>query len=653
MKLRYRTDIDGLRAIAVLSVLFDHLGIRLFHGGYIGVDIFFVISGYLITGIIVQEIKGNEFSLVRFYERRIRRIFPALFVALLFTVIASAILYDTGAFRDFGRSVVATTFFFSNIHFWTETGYFDAPAQIKPLLHTWSLAVEEQYYIVFPLLMVFLVRYFKSKIPYILGGITLISFGWNLYALHYDASSAFYFSHLRAWELLIGGLLSLNLIVVKPTPFISNILVWIGFGMILIPMFLYSSVTEFPGVAAAIPVLGTALIIHVGKSNATFINGLLGTSPLVFIGKISYSLYLWHWPLIIFSKYYAIKKLTTLELSGIVFFTIVVAALSWKFIEIPLREKRVLKGRRIFIYAASIMIIAAITGSSISSLNPSNTSSTERVWSLACNFNQDNNKKMAKLKACPIGAKDQPATFVLWGDSHARVAAEGVSLAASKQNLGGSLMYSSGCPPLLGITRENEHDACELSREVIMKYIVEHPELKVVILAGRWTLWAEGSSYSYTDEIINFDIQDIQSKSEQKESSPVLFERGLERTVKALLELDRKVVIISQVPEIGYDVPLADFIARRTGRDTNKIIALPLEKFYERNNRELSILDKISNTYKVEIVDPWKILCNDTACLPIKDEQVLYEDDHHLSVIGSQYLAQIYDLPFHNLAEGR
>src|SRR5215212_8031098 len=250
MNLKYRADIDGLRAIAVLSVVLDHAGIPLFHRGYIGVDIFFVISGYLITGIIIREINASEFSFLRFYERRIRRIYPALFVVILFTILASANLYSTGNLHDFGKSVMATTFFVSNIHFWTETGYFEGPAQIKPLLHTWSLAVEEQFYIVFPLLMFLLARYFKPRIRSILIFIALASFVWSIFALQSDPSSAFYFAHLRAWELLMGGLLGLNLIPTKMRPVANNILALIGFGMITVPVFFYMATTNFPGFAA-------------------------------------------------------------------------------------------------------------------------------------------------------------------------------------------------------------------------------------------------------------------------------------------------------------------------------------------------------------------------------------------------------------------
>jgi peptidoglycan/LPS O-acetylase OafA/YrhL len=653
MHLKYRADIDGLRAIAVLSVVFNHAGILLFHGGYIGVDIFFVISGYLITGIIVREINASDFSLVRFYERRIRRIYPALFVTILFTVLASAILYSGSNFRDFGKSVLATTFFFSNIHFWTETGYFDGPAQIKPLLHTWSLAVEEQFYIVFPLLLFLLASFFRKKILHILTWIALSSFFWSIFALHSDPSGAFYFAHLRAWELLIGGLLALNLVSAKTSPTVNNVLALIGIGMIIVPTFLYTETTGFPGFAVAIPVLGTALIIYCGTENPAFINRLLSIRPLVFVGKISYSLYLWHWPVIIFAKYYAIKKLTFWELGGVIFFTLILSVLSWKFIETPFREKKILKGRSIFVYAASVMIVAAVAGSIIYFQTEPDKNAGERVWSRACNVNQNKNKHADNIEGCPLGDEKQRPSFLLLGDSHARAAAEGISLAAYQRKLSGELVYSSGCPFILGITRRFDQETCKQSQNAIMEYVADHPEIKTIILAGRWAQWAEGSNYSFTDENPHFNFIDTLSQNKRMESSAVLFERGFERTIMGLLDLNRNIVIINQVPEIGYNVELANFIAQRTGRDTNKLIALPIDKYYERNRNVFQVLNRISEKYNIQIVDPSKVLCNKSFCLTVIDKQALYEDDHHLSVFGSEYVAPVYNQIFQKFSKSQ
>jgi peptidoglycan/LPS O-acetylase OafA/YrhL len=653
MKLNYRADIDGLRAIAVLSVVLNHAGISLFPGGFIGVDVFFVISGYLITGIIMREIDTNEFSLAKFYERRIRRIYPALFVAIFFTVFASAMLYNADNFRDFGNSVIATTFFFSNIHFWTETGYFEGPAQLKPLLHTWSLAVEEQYYIVFPLLMFTLARYFKPRISQILAGIAIMSFCWDIYALQNDPSGAFYLAHLRAWELLIGSLLALNPVSINTRPAIRNALSLMGFGMIAAPIFLYTENTAFPGFAAAVPALGTALIIYGGAENPTFVNKLLSISPLVFIGQISYSLYLWHWPLIIFGKYYAIKKLTPPEIAGLLFATFIIATLSWHFVEKPFREKRILKGRKIFTYAASVMAVAAAIGSLIyfndgfRSLQ-SATKEEIRKWDLPCEYKKKNYEHASLPKGCPLGAKKAQPSFLLWGDSFARALEEGVSLSASKQNLNGQMIYSSGCAPLLGVER-SEH-FCVINNNAMLQYIELHPELRTIILVGRWTLWTEGSFYSFTEEKKNVTLTDMLSESNQNETYAAIFERGLERTIRKLREMDRKVVIISEVPEIGYDVPSANFIARRTGRDINGIIAPSLNEFMRRNHNVLPILNAIAEKNNIEIVDPWKTLCNAAQCLTVIEGKPLYMDDYHLSIFGSEYIAHIYDPLFEELA---
>jgi len=295
MKLTYREDIDGLRAISVLAVVFNHAGITLFSGGYIGVDVFFVISGYLITSIILREILTADFSIIRFYERRIRRILPALFITIAFTVAVSAIMYDAEKFKEFGKSVIATTLFASNINFWRESGYFDAPSQLKPLLHTWSLAVEEQFYIFFPMLMFLIYRFARKIAPALLFGITILSLALAIVTVPQDPSAAFYLAQLRAWELLVGAFLALNIIPENAGKKYSDFIGILGLVMVLAPVILYTADTKFPGLSALPPVLGAAFIIFSGVNNKTLIGKFLSLPPLVFIGKISYSLYLWHW----------------------------------------------------------------------------------------------------------------------------------------------------------------------------------------------------------------------------------------------------------------------------------------------------------------------------------------------------------------------
>lgn len=265
MSLTYRADIDGLRAIAVLAVIFFHAGVPGFSGGFVGVDVFFVISGFLITSIIIKEIHAGQFSIARFYERRIRRIFPALFPVIAFTVAISAILFDADTFKGFGKSITATTFFGSNILFWKESGYFDASSITKPMLHTWSLAVEEQFYIFFPILLIAITRFSKSRYFQWLLGIGLVSLITSIYGVYTTHQVAsFYLVPTRAWELLCGSILALGVIPQLRSNFHRHLFSIAGLGLIFFSVGRYTEDTLFPGAAALTPVLGASLIIFSG-----------------------------------------------------------------------------------------------------------------------------------------------------------------------------------------------------------------------------------------------------------------------------------------------------------------------------------------------------------------------------------------------------
>jgi len=268
MKLTYRPDIDGLRAIAVLSVLFFHTNIPGFSGGFVGVDIFFVISGFLITSIILKDIEEEKFSIARFYERRIRRIFPALFPVIAFTLVVGAYLFDANAFKDLGQSVTATTLFSSNILFWREAGYFDAPSLYKPLLHTWSLAVEEQFYIFFPLALLFIHRFLKKRYSPWLVIAFVLSLGISVWGVYHKQAATFYLVPTRAWELLAGSMLALGVFPNASSVWLRNILSVTGLGLIVYSVGFYTEATLFPGYNAIAPVLGAGLIIYTSRGGA-------------------------------------------------------------------------------------------------------------------------------------------------------------------------------------------------------------------------------------------------------------------------------------------------------------------------------------------------------------------------------------------------
>jgi peptidoglycan/LPS O-acetylase OafA/YrhL len=330
----FRRDISGLRAVAVLPILFSHIGVRGFGGGYIGVDVFFVISGYLITGILVRDMAAKRYSLGEFYRRRILRIFPALFAMLLVVTVVSAIIMLPGELIRYARSLGATALFGSNMMFYTESGYFDSASHVKPLLHTWSLAIEEQFYLIWPLLLAVVGVQNRKALLWTFIGIIAASLISAEVLTRVDLSAAFYLLPTRAWELALGGLVAIT--PYRPSNrILREFLAVSAIAMIGYCTLRYSSLTIFPGISAALPCVGAALLISTGPDTA--VGRILSISPAVFIGEISYSLYLWHWPTIIFAQILLVPQ-TSLVMAGEIAVSFLLAVLSWRFVEKPFRD---------------------------------------------------------------------------------------------------------------------------------------------------------------------------------------------------------------------------------------------------------------------------------------------------------------------------
>ena len=345
----YRADVDGLRAVAVLLVLLGHLQIWHFAGGYIGVDVFFVISGYLISASIISDLNAGSFSILGFYERRVRRIFPALLgMAVVTSVLAYRYLVPS-ELVNYGKSLLAAIASASNIFFWLQAGYFDGPSLRKPLLHTWSLAVEEQFYVFFPIFLVLIRRWMGGRLKAAIWTVTALTLGLSAMWVYRDASTAFYCAPLRAWELLFGTIISQRYLPAIEGTLRRNAAALVGILCILAPAALYSELTRFPGLAALPPCLGAALLIAAGETGTSLVGRVLAWRPVVFVGLISYSLYLWHWPLLVFQRSNEMLvrvdpadrrgKLAVLALSFLL------ATLSWRFVETPFRKGRLRPAR--------------------------------------------------------------------------------------------------------------------------------------------------------------------------------------------------------------------------------------------------------------------------------------------------------------------
>lgn len=351
--MKYRSEIDGLRSVAVLPVILFHAGAQIFGGGFVGVDIFFVISGYLITTIIVDELSRGQFSILRFYERRAKRILPALFVVCLVSLVMGWMFLHSRDFIDFARSLVAVASFSSNILFWLEADYFDTAAELKPMLHTWSLAVEEQFYIIFPLLLMALWKFGNRSLVWLIAAICLGSLALAQWQVIHAPMTAFFLLPARAWELGIGALCAFHLrsdpAPMKPAQ--ENALSLLGLALIALAIFGFDEHTPTPSVTTLAPTVGAALIILYANPG-TWVHRLLSLRPMVGIGLISYSAYLWHQPLMAFARHNALYEPPWYVMAGIVALTLLLAWLSLKYIETPVRKGR-MPQLRVFAYSAT------------------------------------------------------------------------------------------------------------------------------------------------------------------------------------------------------------------------------------------------------------------------------------------------------------
>jgi peptidoglycan/LPS O-acetylase OafA/YrhL len=346
--LKYRAEIDGLRALAVIPVILFHAGFELFSGGYVGVDVFFVISGYLITTILIEDIENKRFSIVNFYERRARRILPALFFVMLVCIPFAWMWMLPSQMKDFSQSLVAVILFASNILFWIESGYFDATAEEKPLLHTWSLAVEEQYYVLFPIFLILAWRFGKNRVFWMIVVMAAISLLLSEWGWRKQATANFYLAPSRVWELFAGSIAAF--VVQKNGVQKNNLLASLGLLMILLSIFVYDEKTPFPSVYGLVPILGVVLLVLYAEKE-TVAAKLLSTKVFVGTGLISYSAYLWHQPLLAFARIKSSEPPSNTVLLALISLSIVLAFLSWKYVENPFRSRQKFSKKSIFQYS--------------------------------------------------------------------------------------------------------------------------------------------------------------------------------------------------------------------------------------------------------------------------------------------------------------
>lgn len=643
----YRADIDGLRALAILPVVLFHFRVPGFFGGFVGVDVFFVISGYLITSLIHGEMAQGRFSIVEFCQRRIRRIFPALFAMLAVATVAAAFVFFPADFALYARSLVATAFFASNFEFRHEAGYFDAAAELKPLLHLWSIAVEEQFYLLFPAILLLTGAKSKRRTLVIVAILLAASFGFSLWAVTHAPADAFYLLPSRMWELMLGAMLAIGGLVVPRLRALREAIAIIGLALIGWSVFALTPATPFPGLAALAPCLGAALVIYAG-SGRTAVNDALSVRPLVFVGLISYSLYLWHWPLYVFTRYVLFRELTGLETAGLIAASFVLAFLCWRFIERPFRERRFQPDwKALFGGAAAAMATAAACGAVIASSDGWPQRYPSAIRQILAE-ERDHEPRMDICfgltardvragRLCRVGstAAKHPS-FILWGDSHADALLPAVEEVALREGRAGLFAGTDSCAPLLGVTRPDAWKCRAFNDEVIK--IATGPDITEVILDARWAKNADGTSYG-DEPPGRILIYDDQGRGTTTATTNAVFVRGLERTVRTLTQAGKKVILVGSVPEIGWPVPIV--LARMKLADENPQTDLTLSAYLQRQHFVLYAFAQMNKTYGAKVIYPHQVLCATGTCKVALRGIPLYRDQHHLSVFGARQLTPL------------
>lgn len=626
--LKYRPEIDGLRAIAVLPVILFHAGFGFFSGGFIGVDVFFVISGYLITSILIKDIEAGQFSLANFYERRARRILPALIVVMALCVPFAWYLMPPTQMEEFSKSLVAVSAFASNILFWREDNYFSHAAELKPLLHTWSLAVEEQYYIAFPLFLFFSFKWGKRPTFWFIVAFTALSLALCHWAAQNLPKANFYLAPFRAWELLAGSLTAF--IIQKHGIIKNNTLALLGLIGILIPIFSYSHTTPTPSLYTLLPVLGSAFIILFAAPQ-TWAAKLLSTRALVGIGLISYSAYLWHQPLLAFAR---IQHLGAppplLLLAALCLLAFLLAFISWKYIEQPFRNKDKVSLKTLAISCASLMILLSLFGLA----GRKQGFISQRFESLHIKLFHTATSSPKRKQCHTEGANYTPydkaceyhkgtLETAIIGDSHAVELA--YALANELTPLGKAIKHLSfsGCVPAYGAQLKGKKD-CRRWTEDMASHLMQDPRIKTVIV-----------TYRITAPLSGIDTpKDTQGQYQLNPRQKKIWQAYI-ALLRDLQQSGKHVILTLQAPEIR--APMEEIITQ-TKDPTAPIIGHSRTWWEQRRAIVKNRLSEIPSG--ITIIDPTDLFCDDQNCLAAQEGAAYYFDNNHMSVAGAQKVAR-------------
>ncbi|WP_413287810.1 acyltransferase family protein [Bdellovibrio sp. HCB337] len=634
-KSNYRSDIDGLRAFAVLAVLFFHFFPHHLKGGFAGVDVFFVISGYLVTGILYSNIQEEKFSFKEFYFKRVRRLFPSLIAVLVVCCMAGSLLLVADEFANFGKQLFSSALFSTNFVLFSESGYFDRSSDLKPLLHIWSLSIEEQFYIFWPFLIYFLGKN-KKVLIYSLLGITIVSLGLNLGLTKNHQAFSFYLLPTRLWELAIGGLL----IFVKPAEVqgrIRSVLSLAGFGLILFSFYILNQNKQFPGWWVLLPVLGTCLVIIAGESS--IVNKMISDKRIVYIGLISYPLYLWHWPLISYAHIVTSGSVGLTTKIVLLIASLILAVLSYEYLEKPL--KAITLSFRSIAKMVTPLVVLGLVGFSVWSMNgvPTRFKRLEaaRVSKEAFKAGKDSengricNEKVMEIEMCSISDATRPPTVILIGDSHASHLYPGLKKYFDSIGENLLLLGRSGTSPLMNVVSKRNP---ETTLDDVFEYIQKTKSIHTVVLSAFWGNYFEEAGVQLASFKYKNLIQDKLNPGVEKQED--VFNKAFSRTLENLAKMQKKAIFFHDIPSLPF--PLDSCLPRPF---VNKLATCQFSEEAERIKQEgyrKAVEPALAKALNVKVFDPMSFLCEQGRCPITRDNTIMYSDDFHLSIDGAVML---------------
>lgn len=642
MALKYRSEIDGLRAVAVVPVILFHAGISSLGGGFVGVDVFFVISGFLISSIIVKEVDQNEFTYRSFYERRLRRILPALITVLIATLLGIGFVGLPEHVIQTSKGALFALFGLSNIYFWSETGYFAPASEFNALLHTWSLGVEEQFYLLMPPALVLLAR-MQIRLKPALAIFLPVAFSAAVWTSFEMPSAAFYLLPARAWELALGTALAIGFFPKISSQAGREAVAWLGMGMIVLSVLVIDSSMPFPGYVALLPCVGTAAVIY-GASADYGIGRMLSLGPVRLVGLISYSLYLWHWPIFTTARmYFATEKLEPEVVAAAIVLTFVMSWLTWKFIETPFRNRgrfpasQLVKSLAIGSSAiASIAAIGWLSGGLPQRMSPE----ANRMLSAATDIDpmRDRCRGIHTLEQadCLFGAKEAAPDFLIIGDSHAAAIRPALEQWAFENGRSGTLWWRHGCSFLVGAQVYPDADAseCRQFKEKALAAIASDGRIKTIFIASRWEAAYSGFRPESGGAFRTYLVEDETTPRDRSTSKDV-FKRALERSLQGASSAGAEAVLLGPVPEVGFDVPriLALGELNSGGLRSSKIRSRGGEM-----SRELDkVMTDAAKAQEARYVPLRQFFCRE-RCIIMQDAIPIYSDDDHLTSTAARKL---------------